>query len=132
MMKCNVGKLILSSLLILLPIPLGLIFWDRLPEFMNVHWGLDGAADGFASRPIAVFLIPLLLLAIHLLCLFFTFRDRKNDNQSKKVFGLIWWIIPVVSLFCWGTMAMAVLDKPMDARMYTFLLLGILFVIFGN
>ncbi len=49
MIKKNRGALILSSILILLPSLLGLIFWNKLPEQMTTHWGFDGSADGFST-----------------------------------------------------------------------------------
>ncbi|MBQ5760469.1 MAG: DUF1648 domain-containing protein, partial [Clostridia bacterium] len=52
-------KLILSSLLILLPILFGLLLWNDLPAVMTTHWGADGVADGFTGKAFAVFVPPL-------------------------------------------------------------------------
>ena len=59
-------------------------------------------ADHFSITPAAVFLRPLLLLAAHYLVLFLVFRDAKNRNQSKKVVGLLFWMIPAVSILVSG------------------------------
>ena len=56
----NKKLLIITSLLTLLPIPVGLLLWNRFPETMAIHWGFSGEADSFASIPTAVFLPPLL------------------------------------------------------------------------
>ena len=57
MLKENKWKLLVSSILIMLPALVGLILWDRLPEQMAIHWTLGGSADGWGSRVLAVFAI---------------------------------------------------------------------------
>ena len=46
MIKKNKWNLLFSSLVILLPIVFGLIFWNQLPEELTTHWGASGLADG--------------------------------------------------------------------------------------
>ena len=46
MIRKNKGKLILSSLVVLLPMVMGLLLWDRLPEQIATHWGVSGQPDG--------------------------------------------------------------------------------------
>lgn len=93
MMKQYKKELIVSTLLALLPIAAGLLLWNRLPGQLATHWGMSGA-DRWSGKAAAVFLRPLLLLAAHYLVLFLVFRDAKNRNQSKKVVGLLFWMIP--------------------------------------
>ena len=81
----NKKLLILTSLLTLLPIPLGLLLWDKFPETMTVHWSITGQADGFASVPFAVFVPPLLLLAVHWICILATSLDKGNKNRNQKL-----------------------------------------------
>ena len=60
MLKQNKGKVIISTLLSLLPVLVGLILWDRLPETMATHWGANGDADGFSSKAFTVFGMPMM------------------------------------------------------------------------
>ena len=46
MLKKNKSRIIISSIIILLPMIFGLIMWDKLPDTMTTHWGADGNADG--------------------------------------------------------------------------------------
>jgi len=132
MIKRNKLKLIFSSILIFLPSVVGLLLWNRLPESMTTHWGADGNADGFSGKAFAVFGMPLILLAIHWLCIFFTTKDPKNKDQNHKVFGLVLWIIPLISIFA-NTIVYAVsLGVEFDAMTYTLLLIGLMFTVIGN
>ena len=62
MIRKNKGKLILSSLVILLPMVMGLLLWNQLPEQIATHWGLHGEPDGWSGRPMAVFGIPAIMV----------------------------------------------------------------------
>ena len=53
--------ILLTSLLVLIPMIVGLILWNRLPEEMPVHFNADGEPDNWESKAFAVFFIPLFL-----------------------------------------------------------------------
>ncbi len=128
----NRWKALLSSVLVLLPMAAGLLLWDRLPNSMTVHWGGDGTADGWGTKAFAVFGLPLILLALHWFCLLFTARDPGNRGQHPKAMGLIFWIIPALSL---GTCAMvysAALGRDVNTGYFTVLVIAVIFLVFGN
>ena len=56
--KQNKKSIVISSVITLLPMFVGLILWNRLPEQMAIHWGGNGEADGLASRFCAVVVPP--------------------------------------------------------------------------
>ena len=124
MIQKNKWKLLVSSLVILLPMVFGLLFWGSLPQQMVTHWGVNGTADGFSSRLTAVAALPLILLLVQWLCVFFTAKDPGNREQNGKVFGLILWIIPLISLFSNGVIYAAALGKEFDPVSMPFLLVG--------
>lgn len=64
MLKKNKSRIIISSIIILLPMIFGLIMWDKLPDTMTTHWGADGNADGFSGKVFAVFGLPSEVFAI--------------------------------------------------------------------
>ena len=132
MIRRHKGKLLASSIVILLPILFGLLFWNQLPEQMTTHWGLDGTADGWSGRGFAVFGLPLILLAGHWLCVFVTAKDPKNREQSGKVFGLVLWIFPVVSLLVCGMMYAVSFGKNFPYASILMALIGLMFVMIGN
>lgn len=46
---------------------LSAVLYDRLPEAIPIHWGVDGDADGFMDKPFGPFLFPLIIAALALL-----------------------------------------------------------------
>ena len=128
----NKKLLILTSLLTLLPIPLGLLLWNKFPETMAIHWGITGQADSYASPNLVVFGLPLLMLAFHWLCAFFTARDKGNHGRNQKMFRLVLWIIPIISnLSLLGLYALA-LDVKFSPVAWTVVPMGLLFAVMGN
>ena len=125
-------QLIFSSLAILLPIAVGLLLWDRLPDTLTTHWGIDGQADGWSSLPFAVFVPPLLMLAAHWLCIFFTGKDPGNMGRNKQLSSIVLWIIPVLSNLVCMTMYAIALDKKFSPVAPMMVLMGLLFAFIGN
>ncbi len=132
MLKKNKFKVILSSTVILLPILFGLIMWNKLPDMMITHWGADGNADGFSAKPFAVFGLPVMLLAVHLICLLFTAKDKNQKDQNRKALNIIFWIAPLISLFSNGMIYAIAFGKPFDFIALMPVLFGIMFVFTGN
>ncbi len=132
MIKNNKWKAIISSIIILLPVIFGFIMWDRLPDTMTTHWGADGVADGHSGKIFSVLFIPFFLLAMHWICLIITAWDNQNRNQTRKAEGLVFWIMPCISLFVNSFMYSVALGAELNMSTLVFLFLGALFAITGN
>ena len=132
MFQKNKGKILLSSGVILLPILAGLFLWDQLPDTMMTHWEGDGRADRISTKAFAVFGIPFLMLAAHLLCLFFMSLDTNMKEQHPKALGVFFWILPVVSLVTAGLVYTQALGTDSRADLVLPVLSGLLFLCIGN
>ena len=127
------GKILLiSSLLILLPIAVGLVLWDKLPDTMNIHWNAAGEADGTAGRGFTIFFIPLLMLAMHWFCVFMYHITNQNNDQTDKAMKIVLWIIPVLSNTVMAAMYAISLGLEFDITRIIFIPMGILFIVIGN
>ena len=132
MIKKNLPKLIITSLVTLIPIIIGLILWDKLPEQVPIHWDANGNVDGYSTKIQAVFAMPLVLLAFHWICVLGTSLDPKKQNISDKTFTLVLWIIPVISLLCNSMVYATALGHKVSVEIIMPLFMGALFVIIGN
>lgn len=132
MFKENKLRIIISSIVTILPVFFGLAVWDKLPEKVAVHWGVDGNPDGYAGKFTAVVLLPLLVLFIYWFSLFFTLLDKKNKGQNKKVFGIIFWICPAVSLVVSGITYMQAFDVEFNIGSICMALVSVMFIVIGN
>lgn len=132
MLKKNKTTLIITTVLLLVPMLVGILLWDRLPEQVPTHWGPDGSVDGWSSRAVAVFALPAFLLAMHWFCLLMTAIDPKNRSQSQKPVTLVLWICPLLSLLMCGATYAAALGVPFSMNRIAIPLVGVLFVAVGN
>ena len=132
MIKDNKGKMILGSVIILLPIFVGVALWDKLPEQVATHWGANGEANGWSSREFAVFGLPIFLLALHWICMLATAKDPRNKGQNVKIFEIMFWLCPVISLFGNGAVYAGALNWEVDMIKWVYILLGALFAVIGN
>ena len=132
MIKKNLPKLIITSLVTLIPIIIGLILWDKLPEQVPIHWDANGNVDGYSTKIQAVFIMPLILVAAHWICVIGTSLDPKKQNINNKMLTLVLWIIPVISLLCNSFVYATALGHKVSVDIIMPLFMGILFVIIGN
>jgi len=132
MIKNHKWKAIISSIVILLPILFGLAFWSKLPNNMVSHWGGDGVADGTAPKTFMVFGMPLILLALHWLCLVVTSLDKKSKGHSDKIVTLIYCLMPAASLVIHAIIYGVALEKEWDLGVLVPVLIGVMFLFIGN
>lgn len=132
MMRKYKFSLIFGSIVTLLPMVIGLILWDRLPELIPVHWGKTGQVDGYSGPWCIVFLLPLFLLALQWLCVWITFRDPKAKNQNTKAMHLAFWVVPIISIFSSGIIYAAGFHSSINLFRIVPLFLGALLVVIGN
>ena len=132
MMKANKKTLIITSIVTILPVLIGIICWNRLPEVMATHFGFNNEANGFSSKAFAVFGLPLILLAVLWVGAFVTAHDPKRQNISPKMFSLMLWIAPAISLVAAATVYPVNLGYELDIAFFGELLLGLMFIIIGN
>lgn len=131
-LKEHKKNMILSIVLTLLPVLIGLLLWNRLPDVMTSHWGGDGVADGTASKAFMVFAVPAIMAGLNLLCMVVTALDPKQAGQNKKAMGIIFWIMPIICIAVTSCVYAIALGNSVDTFVIVPALLGALFVLIGN
>lgn len=133
MLKKYRKTLIVTTIITLLPILAGLILWNKLPDQIPMHFNAAGEVDGWASKAVAVFAMPLVLVAVQWLCAVGSFKmDPKAQNLNEKVMGLVLWFIPVMSVLMHVLVYGTALGKEMNVQVVIPLLMGLLFIAIGN
>ena len=132
MIKKYKWTLLITSVIILLPILFGVLLWDELPDMMATHWGLDNQPNGWSSKAMAVYGIPLIMLAMQWFMLFVTELDLKKKNHSMKLIQLVLWIIPMMTLLVSAMCYAYALGIELNMGFWALFFLGALFTIIGN
>ncbi len=123
---------IATSIVTLLPILAGLLLWDQLPDRMPTHFGVGGEVDGWSGKPFAVFGVPLMMLAFHVIVYACTLLDKQNRGHNQKVLDLVGLIFPAMSVL-FGTVIYAIaLDLEFSMTTLMLPILGLFFILIGN
>lgn len=123
---------IISCLVSLIPMFVGLILWDKLPEQMATSFGFDGTVNGYSSRLFAVVGLPMILVCVNVFFIIATMADPRRKNISDMVLALVLSIIPACSLFGGVIMYQEHLGYSISAQILAPLFLGIMFVVLGS
>lgn len=132
MIRENKKELILTSFIILIPIIIGVILWNRLPEEIPTHWNSAGEVDGWSSKAFTVFGLPFILLLVQWACVFASSTDPKKKNINGKVLRIAFWICPVISLLFAVLSYGTALGMEFKVDRIMPMLMGIMFIVIGN
>ena len=130
-MKKN-KTLVLSLIVCLLPVIAVLAVYDRLPESVATHWGVDGNPDGWSPRWF-LFLLPVILAGLELVCHWgMKHGDPRSANVARPMGAMTYWIVPTVSVFAMAVTVSYALGADLQMVTLAQLLVGLLFVFIGN
>ncbi|MBQ3089758.1 MAG: SdpI family protein [Oscillospiraceae bacterium] len=125
-------RLVLTTIVALLPILLALILYPRLPDRVPIHFNSAGEADNWADKTYACFGMPCFFALISAFCQFVVANDPKRQRISEKMIVITAWTIPVISvLFCSASLMIAI-GWNISIGSLVMLVLGILFLVIGN
>jgi len=79
----------------------GLLLWNRLPDSMASHWNVNDQVDGYMSKTLGVFMVPLITLGMFLLFLVVPAIDplKANIAQFREAFNLFIVLIVAFMLY---------------------------------
>ena len=116
-MKEYRGKIILTSVVTVLPIVIGLLLWNRLPDTIATHFTFDNVANGWSSKPFTVLGLPIILTVLHLVAV---------------MLSVVFWIVPIVSWVMFLSIYTNALNMSINISMISGVLVGTIFLVTGN
>lgn len=90
-MKSSTKHIIISTIVCALTLVIFLVFYNRLPESIPVHFDSAGNANSYWSRNIVVFGVPAACVLLNLLAGFYL---KKQEDKAPFMF----YIMPVVAV----------------------------------
>ncbi|MBS7577790.1 MULTISPECIES: DUF1648 domain-containing protein [unclassified Enterococcus] len=129
-MKKN--KVILTFIICLLPMIIGGLFYQYLPDKLPVHFGIDNNPNLYASRGVFIFLIPIAMALLQLFLVLTVFYTSKKLQKSPKLLKLTLWIVPVLSLLTSILIVVYVYNQSINVGRIVCLFVSIILIIIGN
>ncbi len=131
MEKRDRKTLILTIIVCLLPILLGIVLYNQLPEQMPIHFKAGDVPDNYAPKNFALFGIPLIMAIVQTICMLSTINRLKN-KEKPRIAKIMEWFIPIITVLIYIIM----IEVPLGSTVYVgksiCLVLGISFMIIGN
>lgn len=133
MEKKDKRMLILSVIVCLLPIILGMVLYNKLPEQMPIHFKTNDVPDNYASKNFALFGIPIILTIVQAIYVIVSLKIYKLKNSEKPKFvKIIEWFIPIITILVYIIMVKVSLGSNTYVGKSVCLVLGIIFMLIGN
>ena len=132
MKKIDWKMLSLTSAVCLLPVLFGVVFYEKMPERMPVHFNINNEVDSYASKNFALFGIPILMTILQIFCCLISDWNGNLGKKKPKFISIVKWIVPILSVVISVIMIQIPLGSNVDVRRSIVFILGILCVIMGN
>lgn len=132
MKKDSMKIVVISVIVCLLPMVLGIILYDKLPEQMPIHFTINDQPDNYAPKNFALFGIPTIMAIVQTLCCIFTRKNIKLDEKKPKIIKILQWIIPIITVLLYVIMVEVPLGSTVYVGKSVCLIIGTLFIILGN
>ncbi len=116
----------------LLPILFGVVFYQKMPEMVPIHFNINNEVDRYASKNFALFGIPVLMTILQIFCCAISDWRESQENSKPKFVFIVKWIIPVLSVVISIITISVALGNAVDVRKWIILVIAILWVMIGN
>ena len=127
-MRVDKKSLFLSICICLLPILIGVYYFNVLPEQIAVHFNVDGEPDKFVSKTHAIIELPIFFTVVQIIISLVVDFDKTPKKGALIIKG----IIPVISVLVQGGLIAYALDNNFNVPQLTAFVIGILFIVLGN
>ena len=132
MKKIKWNFIIFTCILCLMPICLGLYFYEELPDTVAIHFNINNEPDNWASKELAIFVLPMIMAALQLFCCVVCDINESKTGRSPKFNKIMKWFIPLVTVLVYTLTILTGLGKTVDIGKIITIFLGLMFVIMGN
>ena len=127
-MRVDKKSLFLSVGICLLPILIGVYYFNVLPEQIAVHFNAKGEPDNFVSKTYAIIDIPVFLAIVQIVISLVVDFDKTPKKGALIIKG----IVPLISVLVQGGLIAYALDNNFNVTQLTAFGIGIVFIVLGN
>lgn len=123
--------LIITSIICLLPIAIGLYYYNELPSEIPIHFNINNEPDNYGLKEVVIIGLPIFMAMFQILCC--VISDIYNvENKKYKLITVSKWIIPVITIVLYILTIGVALGNDLDIRRIIGVILGIIFILIGN
>ena len=121
-------SLFVGIVICLLPILIGVYYFDVLPDQIAVHFNFKGEPDDFVSKTRAIIEMPVFFTVVQIIISLVVDFDKTPKKGALIIKG----IVPLISVLVQGGLIAYALDNNFNVTQLTAFVIGIVFIILGN
>lgn len=122
----------LGSLLCLLTIAFGLIYYSKLPESIAIHFNTNGEPNGYAQKQFVVFVFPFLMTLLHIIVNLSAVKEAKKGYAAKFLIELGRWSVPIAVVIIQPLIILKSAGSAIPINIVVSIIVGTIFIISGN
>ena len=121
-------SLFVGIVICLLPILIGVYYFDVLPDQIAVHFNFKGEPDNFVSKTRAIIEIPVFFTVVQIIISLVVDFDKTPKKGALIIKG----VVPILSVLVQGGIVAYALDNNFNVPQLTVFVIGIVLIILGN
>jgi uncharacterized membrane protein len=135
--KHSIGRssTMLAIVIIVIQVLIALVTYPFMPDQVPTHWDAAGNINGYMPKPIGVFLLPFISIAVYLLVrVLYAAGPRLGDDDQRangEIIKLLMLGVLLVDLVLQLTTTAIALHVPVDMTLVINLSLSVLFIFMG-
>ena len=127
-MRVDKKSLFVGIVICLLPILIGVYYFDVLPDQIAVHFNFNGEPNNFVSKTRAIIDVPIFSAVVQVIISLVVDFDKTPKKGALIIKG----IVPLISVLVQGGLIAYALDNNFNVTQLTAFVIGIVFIILGN
>ena len=127
-MRVDKKSLFVGIVICLLPILIGVYYFDVLPEQIAVHFNFNGEPNNFVSKTRAIIDVPIFLAVVQVIISLVVDFDKTPKKGALIIKG----IVPLISVLVQGGIVAYALDNNFNIPQLAVFIIGIVLIILGN
>lgn len=132
MKRIDWKALLITSIICMLPILLGVVYYQAVPEQVAIHFDAYNNPNSWMDKNIVLFVFPVVLGLVQAICCIVNDINKKKKEYKPKVEYIYKSILPVISIFVYSITLATALGAELDLRKMICFFLGIIFLLVGN
>ena len=125
-------SMFLTSAICLIPCVISIIFYNRFPDRVVTHFDFNGVPDGYSSKIIAAFGIPIFMFVINIIINLVLDKNIIRGKGGKIIVLIARWTIPVMAVLIQSVIIIYSCGIEFNASNYIMFMVGLMIMIIGN
>lgn len=131
-LKFRKSSIVSIALTVLIFLIFNLVFYKKMPDTLPTHWNIEGEADDYASKFMAMIGVHIFIIIMNIFMCFMIDLDPKNKNQNKTMILISKITFPCMMFIIYSITILYGFGKSINVSNVVLPIVGFLLIALGN